>query len=90
MEEIIKFTEEELQKIKKIQEGYQKKIAEFGELKFTEIELQKRQNEYNEKETLLKSEYADLQLQEQELSKMLNDKYGNGVLNTETGEFTKK
>ena len=42
----------------------------------------------DETELQLETEYSELQKSEQALVKTLNDKYGQGTLNPETGVFT--
>lgn len=90
MEEVIKFTEEELKKIKGLQDSYQKKMIEFGDVKFARIALQQQWDALNQREQELESEYVTLQQDEKTISDELNTKYGNGTLNLESGEFTKQ
>ena len=89
-ETTLKFTEEELNQIKSLQTEYQQKLSQFGELKFAEVELQKQINELSKRDESLKQEYLAIQQKEKELTTSLNTKYGDGVLDMETGEFTKK
>ena len=77
----IKFTKEELGKISDLQLGMNQITTAFGQLKMSEIQLEK-QTKY------LDSELKKLREEEQKIAKELSDKYGRGSLNIETGEFT--
>lgn len=88
MAEPIKFTEEELNKIKEIQQEYQNKTLQFGQLELEKIAMFKKQDELFKYEDALKSDYASLQQKEKELVEELSKKYGPGTLNPQTGEFT--
>ena len=76
-----KLTEEEIQQVKVVQENRQKVINELGQIKLAELNLEKR---LENAETTLE----ELQQQENELAKYMETKYGNGVIDIDTGEFT--
>jgi|TARA_B100000900_G_C20384649_1_gene635994 hypothetical protein len=76
-----KLTEEEIQQVKVVQENRQKVINELGQIKLAELNLEKR---LESAETTLEQ----LQQQEKELAKYMETKYGNGVIDIDTGEFT--
>lgn len=82
MEETINLTIEELDQIKAIQENYTQLTTAFGQI---EIALE---NLTSQKEGLRKS-LTTFKEQETEFGKTLQEKYGNGNINIETGEFTK-
>jgi chromosome segregation ATPase len=75
-----KLTEEELKTIKEIQEQNQALALELGNLELTKIQVENRYDE-------LVEFYNQLKEKEQELGKQLSDKYGNGTINLELGEF---
>jgi len=75
-----KLTEEELKTIKEIQEQNQALALELGNLELTKIQVENRYDE-------LVDFYNKLKEKEQELGKQLSDKYGNGTINLEAGEF---
>ena len=80
--ETINLTIEELDQIKSIQENYAQLTEAFGQ---TEIALE---NLTTQKNSLRKTLVA-FKEQETEFGKALQEKYGVGTINLETGEFTK-
>ena len=84
----IKFSDEELQSLRSLQEGYQEKSAQFGQLKVQKLLIQQQLDALEETEVQFESDYSDLQKQEQEIVKQLNEKYGPGNLDPATGVFT--
>ena len=87
MSDQIKFTEEEMNKIKGVQTEYQQKTAMFGQLSFQKFQLERQLDTADKAEVTLKKEIIDLEQQERALVKELNDKYGAGTLDPQTGEF---
>jgi hypothetical protein len=81
MEKIL-LTQEEIDSLKSIQEQNNQLIANFGQLEIAiqSLELQKEQ---------LIEALTTLKTKENDMGKTLQDKYGNGNINIETGEFTK-
>jgi len=88
MAEPIKFTEEEMNKIKEVQTEYQQKTAVFGQLSFQKFQLERQVETATNAEVALKKEIIDLEQQERALVKELNEKYGAGTLDPQTGEFS--
>lgn len=82
MEETINLTIEELNDLKTIQEQGNQLMMKFGEIEMSIqiLELQK--------DRLVES-LQELKEKETTYGQILQDKYGNGNINTETGEFTK-
>ena len=87
MAEPIKFTEEEMNNIKEVQKEYQQKTAMFGQLSFQKFQLERQIETAKTAEITLKKEIIDLEQQERTLVKQLNEKYGAGTLDPESGEF---
>ena len=87
MSEAIKFSEEEMSKIKEVQKEYQQKTAMFGQLSFQKFQVERQLETAEQAEVALKKEIIDLEQQERALVKELNDKYGAGTLDPQTGEF---
>jgi len=87
MADQIKFTEEEMSKIKEVQQEYQQKTAVFGQLSFQKFQIERQLDTASSAEVALKKEIIDLEQQERALVKELNDKYGAGTLDPQTGEF---
>jgi len=77
----IKFTEQELIELKELQSEYQKVIYNLGQ-----IQIEKRILESKEKE--INSIYDSLNQKEKVLIDALNQKYGAGSLDLESGTFT--
>ena len=88
MESKVKFSEEELKSIQSIQQEYQNKVMQFGQVELEKILFKQREESLIQLETNVKAEFSKLQEKERELVKTLNDKYGPGTLNPQTGEFT--
>lgn len=74
-------TQEEVQQIKDIQQERLTLVEQFGILEYSiqDLEQQKLQ---------LKSVASNLKQKEIELGKVLQEKYGDGTINVEKGEFT--
>ena len=88
MSEVKKVTEEELQSIKDLGVKYQAISNTFGQLKVQRMLLEQQLNGLEETEAQLESNYLEAQETERELLKTINDKYGQGTLNPQTGDFT--
>tara|TARA_B000000532_G_C18567361_1_gene276871 strand:+ start:57 stop:365 length:309 start_codon:yes stop_codon:yes gene_type:complete len=88
MAEEIKFTEDELKSLKDLQETYGKVQADFGALKVRRLVLEQQVEGLDEAEEAVHKAYKDNQETERKLVEELNEKYGPGSLNPETGVFT--
>jgi hypothetical protein len=75
-----KLTQEELQQLQEIQQQNQALALEFGNLELTKIQIESRYDELVEFHTQLKDK-------EKEIGKELSEKYGNGTIDLEKGEF---
>ena len=84
----IKFSDEELQSLRDLQDGYNEKQAQFGQLKVQKILLQQQVDSLEEPESKFEEEYTQLQQKEQDLVRTLNEKYGPGNLDPQSGVFT--
>jgi len=73
-------TVEELQQLTEVQTQSQQITLELGNLEITRLQLEKRKEEVI---TFLN----EFKAKEQELGKSLSDKYGNGSIDLEKGEF---
>lgn len=85
MAEQIKFTDEEVQSINSIREGVNEVFSQLGQVK---IERDKKLKELENLENKLIERYGELTKQEQELFNTLNEKYGDGNYDPQTGIFT--
>ncbi len=78
---MIKFTEEELATIRTLNDKNRAVTTELGEIELAKLQLEKRRK-YAE-------EYlANLRAEQEANGKALTEKYGNGSIDLETGEFT--
>ena len=84
----MKFTEEELQSLQSLQTGYQEKQTLLGQLAVQRILLNQQSDALEARTTEVEQEYEAVQQQERDLVEKLNEKYGPGSLNPETGVFT--
>ena len=84
----VKFTDDELKQLQGLQTSYQEKQLQFGQLKVQRILQQQQSDALEEAEVQLEEEYKGVQETERSLVKQLNEKYGPGSLNPETGVFT--
>ena len=79
--------EEELKKVKEIASKYEEITIKLGQIQIQEILITQQKEQLLLQNAALKAEYNDTQLKEQELIKQINEKYGQGNLNLDTGEF---
>ena len=88
MADDIKFSEEEMKSLRELQDSYTQKQAELGQVSVQRILLNQQLDALEEKQTFLENEYKKIQQTEQDLVKKLNEKYGPGQLDPESGVFT--
>jgi len=88
MPEKIKFTDDEINDIRFLQNKFQEKLIKFGQIQLETIELEDRLLLLKNEQNRLKTEYLSLQKTEQELMDKLTNKYGEGSLNLKEGYFT--
>ena len=74
MSEVKKLTEAELSAVKVIKQEYNELVMAFGEVQIQKLRLNEVQK--------------DLANRESELAKQLQEKYGQGTINVETGEIS--
>ena len=87
MPENKKFTQDELAKIVELREENAKKISEFGQVELEILLTDQRMEALQDAKQKLQNDYVELQNKEKELVKELNDKYGSGTVDLESGEF---
>ena len=88
MAEEIKFTEDELKSLQDLQETYGKVQADFGALKVRRLVLEQQLEELDNADEAVHKAYKDNQDTERKLVQELNEKYGPGSLDPQTGVFT--
>ena len=84
----MKFTEDELQSLQGLQENYQEKQALLGQLAVQQILMSQQMDALEARQTELETEYEATQQEERDLVQTLNEKYGPGQLDPQTGVFT--
>ena len=84
----IKFTEDEIKSLGDLSVNYQRVQTSFGQLRVQKILLQQQSEGLEEAEIKLETDYISLQESERDIVKQLNEKYGPGTLDPQTGVFT--
>ena len=84
----IKFSEEELKELGELQKNYQEKQSILGQLAVQKILLDQQVEAIETRQTEIESEYEGVQQSERDLVKKLNEKYGPGQLDPQSGVFT--
>lgn len=87
MSEIKKLDQTEIETLTNLRQKSQEKIMQFGEIEMELIFLDTRIEEMHKMKDSLRGELTAMQEEERKVSKDLEDKYGQGNLNLETGEF---
>jgi DNA repair ATPase RecN len=81
-------TQEELQSIKELQSKYNQTLFEIGVIEAQRLALVEQiEKREADKKTLL-NDLATIEQKENELAKSLQEKYGTGSINPETGDIT--
>ena len=88
MADEIKFTDEELKSLQELSQNYQNIQASFGQIKVQKILNQQQADALEEAEVKMDADYKDIQDNERKLVEELNEKYGPGQLDPQTGVFT--
>ena len=87
MSDPIKFTEDEMKKIKEFQESYVTIQQNLGQISIAELRLNQQIESLHKNEDDLKNKFVETQKNEQSFIEELTKKYGDGTLNPETGKF---
>ena len=83
-----KFTEDELKSLQDLQNSYQQKQLQFGQLEVQRLLVTQQLDQLDNAKAKLEVEYGEVQETERNLVKELNEKYGPGNLDPATGVFT--
>lgn len=81
------FSQDDIQSVKELQSKYATNTAQIGQVEVELHILRKRLSEVEGIREQLFQTYEDLQTQERDLVKSLNEKYGDGVLDLDSGRF---
>jgi predicted nuclease with TOPRIM domain len=87
MSQSIKFTEQEMQSIAKLQSEYQQSIFALGQLDLEKTDLEQQLSQIKEQRDKVYDNWKNLQDQENQLLNSLSQKYGDGSLNLKDGTF---
>ena len=83
-----KFSEEELNELKEIQDEYYKIQTQFGQLSVAKIRLDEQLEKLHKTEDENIQSFKDIQEKERNFLDGITEKYGEGTLNPESGVFT--
>jgi predicted nuclease with TOPRIM domain len=84
----IKFTQAELDSLSNLKSSYAQVELSLGRLEIARIQTEQRLEQLNNDKIQLETQFEELQRQESALVNTLNEKYGQGNLNPESGVFT--
>jgi len=84
----VKFTDDELKSLQDLQTNYQEKQAALGQLSVQRILVNQQMETLEIRQDELETEYTAVQQEERDLVQGLNEKYGPGQLDPQTGIFT--
>ena len=87
MENELKFTEDELRNIKTIQDDGYTLVSEFGQLEIERFVTNRKLQELDEMREKLETQFFSVQERERVLVQSLNEKYGSGTVDIESGVF---
>jgi len=83
-----KFTSDEMDKIKEVQSSYVGVQQAFGQLEVNRIRLEQQLDATQQASVELRDRFSEVQKEEQKFIEELNEKYGDGSLDLESGTFT--
>jgi chromosome segregation ATPase len=81
------FSQEDIENVKDLQSKYAATTAQLGQVEIELHILNKRLEQMKSLREQLFERYDSLQKEETDLVKTLNDKYGDGVLDLDSGKF---
>ena len=81
------FEQQDIESVKLLQSEYATNTAQIGQVEVELHLLKKRLDEIENIRTELFDKYESLQQKEKELVESLNQKYGDGVLDLDSGRF---
>jgi len=84
----IKFTQEEMNSLSNLRNSFAQLELSLGKAEMARIQLEQRAEQIENDKLHIETQLAELQKQEQILVNTLNEKYGAGNLNPDTGVFT--
>ena len=88
MADEIKFSDEELKSLQDLSQSYQNIQNSFGQIRVQKLLAEQQADALEEAEVKMEADYKEMQDTERELVQQLNEKYGPGQLDPQTGVFT--
>lgn len=88
MSESIKFSEQEIAEIKQVQANYQKLGLDLVQIKLAILNAKNQVDTYESEEKMLTERILELNETERTIAKNLEEKYGKGEIDLESGVFT--
>ena len=88
MSESIKFSEEEIAEIKQVQTNYQKLGLDLVQIKLAVLSAKNQLEAFESEEKVLTERILELNESERTIAKNLEEKYGKGEIDLESGVFT--
>lgn len=86
--EVVKFTKEEISKVKSFRDDFSLITAKLGEIEIENIILKSQQTNLDNYKAEQESKYVKLREDEIKLAGELKEKYGDGEFDLDTGIFT--
>lgn len=87
---VIKFTEQEIEKIQSFKNDFSEVVARMGEIEVELIVINNQLAQIEAYKENLKNKYIELRDSEIKLAEELKEKYGEGEFDISTGIFTPK
>lgn len=87
MSDVIKFTDQEMQSIAKLQNDYQQHIFTLGQIDLEKTDLEQQIKELSIRRNEVFENWKKTQQEENNLLSSLSQKYGDGSLNIKDGTF---
>ena len=84
----IKFTQEELSSLQSLKDSYSNVELSLGKLEVARMQTEQRLEQIEDERLRLETQYSNLINDEKVLLDELNEKYGPGNLDPDTGVFT--
>lgn len=86
----VTFTPEEIKQIKEVQEKYNILGIQLVQLKLSKRTTLTQLKALEEQELMIEDQIQSTNIQERDLAKQLDSRYGPGTLDLDSGEFTSK
>jgi predicted nuclease with TOPRIM domain len=85
-----KFSEEEMKVVKEIQQKYIDVQHQLGQLSVAEIRLNQQLEALGNSKESLNDKFIETQSEEKDFIKNITEKYGEGILDPQTGNYNQK